>query len=113
VNTGGEKVFVEEVEEVIRRHPDVVDALVVGRPSERFGQEVVALVQLREGASLTPRAIRDFAAQSVARFKAPQAALVCDRIGRHPSGKADYSWAKEAALGAAPATDDEVIAPLG
>ena len=113
VNTGGEKVFVEEVEEVIRRHPDVVDALVVGRPSERFGQEVVALVQLRDGVSLTPRAIRDFAAQSVARFKAPQAALVCDRIGRHPSGKADYSWAREAALGAAPATDDEVIAPLG
>jgi acyl-CoA synthetase (AMP-forming)/AMP-acid ligase II len=113
VNTGGEKVFVEEVEEVIRRHPDVVDALVVGRPSGRFGQEVVALVQLREGASMTPRAIRDFAAQSVARFKAPQAALVCDRIGRHPSGKADYSWAREAALDAAPVTDDEVIAPAG
>ena len=54
VNTGGEKVFVEEVEEAIRLHPDVLDALVVGRPSERFGEEVVALVQLRPGAELAP-----------------------------------------------------------
>ena len=54
VNTGGEKVFVEEVEEIVRRHPDVADALVVGRPSARFGQEVVAVVAPREGASSTP-----------------------------------------------------------
>jgi 3-oxocholest-4-en-26-oate---CoA ligase len=100
VNTGGEKVFVEEVEEVIRRHPDVLDALVVGRPSDRFGEEVVALVQTRPDASLTPRDIREYAARSVARFKAPRAVLVCDRIGRHPSGKADYTWARQAALGA-------------
>jgi fatty-acyl-CoA synthase len=107
VNTGGEKVFVEEVEEAIRRHPDVLDALVVGRPSERFGEEVVALVQLRAGASLGPDAVRAFAADSVARFKAPRAVLFCDRIGRHPSGKADYTWAKEAALAALPATAPE------
>lgn len=104
VNTGGEKVFVEEVEDVIRRHPDVADAVVVGRPSERFGQEVVAIVQLRPGASLTPREVREFAARSVARFKAPRAVLVCERVGRHPSGKADYGWAREAALGAEMAT---------
>lgn len=109
VNTGGEKVFVEEVEEVVRRHADVLDALVVGRPSDRFGEEVVALVQLREGASLTPRAVREFAAKSVSRFKAPRAVLVCDRIGRHPSGKADYTWARRAALDAVPATGDEVV----
>jgi fatty-acyl-CoA synthase len=98
VNTGGEKVFVEEVEEAIRRHPDVVDALVVGRPSERFGQEVVALVQLRDGASLAPKDVREFAAQSVARFKAPRAVRFCEKLGRHPSGKANYTWAREAAL---------------
>jgi 3-oxocholest-4-en-26-oate---CoA ligase len=104
VNTGGEKVFVEEVEEAIRRHPDVLDALVVGRPSERFGQEVVALVQCRPGASLTPAKVRAFAAESLARFKAPRAVLLCEQIGRHPSGKADYRWAKEAALSAVAAT---------
>jgi acyl-CoA synthetase (AMP-forming)/AMP-acid ligase II len=104
VNTGGEKVFVEEVEEVIRDHPDVLDALVVGRPSERFGQEVVALVKLRPGSSLTPKDVREHAAATLARFKAPRAVLLCDRIGRHPSGKADYSWAREAAVDAEPAT---------
>ena len=100
INTGGEKVFVEDVEEVLRLHPDVVDALVVGRPSERFGEEVVALVQARPGASLTPSDVREFVARSVARFKAPRALLVCERIGRHPSGKPDYRWARQAALDA-------------
>ena len=56
VNTGGEKVFVEEVEEVLRAHPAIADALVVGRPSERWGEEVVALVALRDGADVRPRA---------------------------------------------------------
>ena len=97
VNSGGEKVFVEEVEEVVRRHPDVLDAVVVGRPSERFGQEVVALVQRRDGATLTPAELRAFVAGSIARFKAPKAVLFCERIARHPSGKADYRWAKDAA----------------
>ena len=103
INSGGEKVFVEEVEETLRRHPGVLDALVVGRPSERFGEEVVALVQLREGATVTPSELREFAATSIARFKAPRAVRFCDRIGRHPSGKADYRWAREAARAAIPA----------
>jgi fatty-acyl-CoA synthase len=101
VNSGGEKIFVEEVEEAIRRHPDVLDALVVGRPSERFGQEVVALVQLRPGATLSGEDIRAYACETVSGFKAPRAVLFCDRIGRHPSGKADYRWAREAAVDAA------------
>jgi fatty-acyl-CoA synthase len=100
VNTGGEKVFVEEVEEVLRQHPDVLDALVVGRPSERFGEEVVALVQPRPGARLDEREIREFTARSIARFKAPRAVLVCERIGRLATGKADYTWARRAALDA-------------
>ena len=104
VNSGGEKIFVEEVEDAIRRHPDVLDALVVGRPSDRFGEEVVALVQLRAGANLTGADIRDYAAETVARFKAPRAVLLCDHIGRHPSGKADYGWARQAALDAVAVT---------
>ena len=97
VNSGGEKIFVEEVEEAVRRHPDVVDAIVVGRPSERFGEEVVAIVQLRDHVAVTPAGIRDFAAQTIARFKAPRAVLVCEQVARHPSGKADYAWAKRVA----------------
>jgi fatty-acyl-CoA synthase len=97
VNSGGEKVFVEEVEEAIRNHPDVLDALVVGRPDERFGQEVVALVQTRPGARLSPRDVREYAAGSIARFKAPRAVLFCDQIGRHASGKPDYGWARRVA----------------
>jgi fatty-acyl-CoA synthase len=85
---------------VLREHPDVVDALVVGRPSERFGEEVVALVHARDGAHLSPGDVREFVARSVARFKAPRALLLCDRIGRHPSGKPDYTWARRAALDA-------------
>ena len=97
VNSGGEKIFVEEVEDVIRRHPDVVDALVVGRPSERFGEEVVGIVQLRPGAALEPLELREFVAQSIARFKAPRAIAFCERIHRHASGKPDYPWARSVA----------------
>lgn len=104
VNTGGEKVFVEEVEDVLRRHPEVADALVVGRPSERFGQEVVAVVAPKPGATLDPQALRAFVAADIARFKAPRAVAVCDEVQRHANGKADYRWAKEMALAAVDAT---------
>ena len=100
VNTGGEKVFVEEVESVLRQHPDVVDALVVGRDSERFGQEVVGIVQLRAGADVSPADLREYVAGVTARFKAPRAIAFTDAVGRHPSGKPDYQWAKRAAVGA-------------
>jgi fatty-acyl-CoA synthase len=105
INSGGEKIFVEEVEETIRRHPGVLDALVVGRPSERFGQEVVALVQCRTDAPLTGADIRTYVAENISRFKAPRAVLFCDRIARHPSGKADYRWAHEAAGDAVAVSD--------
>jgi fatty-acyl-CoA synthase len=106
VNTGGEKVFVEEVEEVVRRHPDVADALVIGRPSERFGQEVVAVVAPRDGASLAPGSIREFVAAEIARFKAPRAVAFRESIQRHTNGKADYRWAAEVALTAEPVVGD-------
>lgn len=104
VNSGGEKIFVEEVEEVIRSHSDVVDALVVGRPSERFGEEVVAIVQLRPEVALDPHELREFTARSIARFKAPRAIAFCEHIRRHPSGKPDYQWARSAAEQAVAAT---------
>ena len=100
VNTGGEKVFVEEVEAVLRRHPDVADALVVGRPSERFGQEVVAVVSAREGTDVDPAGVREFVAAEIARFKAPRAVAVCDAVRRHANGKPDYAWAREVAAAA-------------
>jgi fatty-acyl-CoA synthase len=104
VNSGGEKVFVEEVEAVLRAHPDVADALVVGRPSARFGQEVVAVVAPRDGAGVVPAELREFVAAEIARFKAPRAVAVCDRIQRLANGKADYVWAAEAAAAAVDAT---------
>lgn len=97
VNTGGEKVFVEEVEEVLRSHPGVEDALVVGRPSDRFGQEVTAIVQLRGGFIVAPSELREFVAKSIARFKAPRAVGFCEMIMRQASGKPDYQWALAAA----------------
>jgi fatty-acyl-CoA synthase len=94
VNTGGEKVFVEEVEEVLRAHPGVADALVVGRDSERWGQEVVALVAPHDGAELGHDVLHAHCTAELARFKAPKAYIVVDQIRRLGNGKADYRWAK-------------------
>lgn len=93
VNTGGEKVFVEEVEEVLRTHPDVVDALAVGRPSERWGQELVAIVAVRGG--VTGDGLRDHCATRLARFKIPKDVVFVEQVRRLGNGKADYRWAKE------------------
>jgi fatty-acyl-CoA synthase len=105
VNTGGEKVFVEEVEAVLRRHPLIADALVVGRPSERYGQEIVALVQPRPGAVVTPAEVRECAAAELARFKAPRAVAILPEIARLPNGKPNYTWARTAATSALDATN--------
>ncbi|MGH3643501.1 MAG: acyl-CoA synthetase [Mycobacterium sp.] len=102
VNTGGEKVFVEEVEEVLRAHPDIVDALVVGRPSERWGQEVVALIALRDGAVLVHDLLHTHCTQQLARFKAPKEFIVVAQVRRLGNGKADYRWAKSQAIEHAP-----------
>jgi fatty-acyl-CoA synthase len=97
VNTGGEKVFVEEVEEVLRACAGVVDALVVGRPSERWGQELVALVALRPGADVTPELLHDRCTSHLARFKAPKEFIIVDQVRRLGNGKPDYRWAKSTA----------------
>jgi 3-oxocholest-4-en-26-oate---CoA ligase len=97
INTGGEKVFVEEVEEVLRAHPDVVDALVVGRDSARWGQEVVALVSLRDGAEASRDVLHTLCVTELARFKAPKEFIVVASVKRLGNGKADYRWAKTTA----------------
>jgi 3-oxocholest-4-en-26-oate---CoA ligase len=95
VNTGGEKVFVEEVEEVLRAHPVISDALVVGRPSERWGQEVVALVALLD--DVEPEALHAHCTSQLARFKAPKDFIVVEQVRRLGNGKPDYRWAKSVA----------------
>jgi fatty-acyl-CoA synthase len=102
VNTGGEKVFVEEVEEVLRAHPAVADALVVGRPSERWGEEIVALVELRDGADATLDLLHTHCTSQLARFKAPKDVIFVDHVHRLGNGKADYRWAKSQATERAP-----------
>ena len=101
VNSGGEKIFVEEVERAIAGHPAVADVVVVGRPSERWGQEVVAVVQLAEGATTTGESVVEEASAHIARYKLPKDVLFVDLIQRSPSGKADYRWAAETAVAAA------------
>jgi 3-oxocholest-4-en-26-oate---CoA ligase len=96
VNTGGEKVFVEEVEEVLRAHPDIADALVVGRPSERWGEELVAVVQSRDGVA-APESLSEYCASHLARFKVPKEFIPVDQVHRLGNGKADYRWAKRQA----------------
>ncbi|WP_433635228.1 AMP-binding protein [Nocardia sp. CA-120079] len=93
VNTGGEKVFVEEVEEVLRAHPGVFDALVVGRPSPRWGQEVVALVCPRAGEDVTDVALRQVCKLELAGFKVPKEFIFVAEIRRLGNGKPDYRWA--------------------
>jgi fatty-acyl-CoA synthase len=97
VNSGGEKIFVEEVERAITGHAAVADVVVTGRPSERWGQEVVAIVQLAEGAETTAASITDHASGSIARYKLPKDVIFVEVIQRSPSGKADYRWAAEQA----------------
>lgn len=98
INTGGEKVFSEEVERAIGQHPAVSDVLVSWRPSERWGQEVVAIVVLSpESGTVSDSELVDEAARHLARYKLPKAILRVDKIGRHDNGKPDYRWAKEMA----------------
>ncbi|MDF9801679.1 MULTISPECIES: acyl-CoA synthetase [Streptomyces] len=101
INTGGEKVYPEEVEQALKSHPDVYDALVAGVPDERWGNRVAAVVQLRENAmALTLDAVQAHCRTRLAGYKIPRALVLADRIQRSPSGKADYRWAKAVAAGA-------------
>ena len=98
INSGGEKIFAEEVESAVASHPAVADVVVAGRPSERWGQEVVAIVALVEGATADAQELIDHAATVIARYKLPKAVVFRPVIERSPAGKADYRWAREQAL---------------
>jgi 3-oxocholest-4-en-26-oate---CoA ligase len=99
INTGGEKVFPEEVEEAVKCHPGVRDAVVVGLPDERFGEAVTAVVELEPGATLDEAGIIATVKERLAAFKAPKRVLRIDTIGRAPNAKVDYkrlkAWAAE------------------
>ncbi|WP_182349009.1 acyl-CoA synthetase [Tomitella gaofuii] len=96
INTGGEKVFPEEVEQALKSHPAILDTLVAGAPDPKFGQSVAAVIQLRDGFDEpTLEDVRTHLKPLLAGYKAPRSLVVVDAIRRSPSGKADYRWAKE------------------
>jgi acyl-CoA synthetase (AMP-forming)/AMP-acid ligase II len=96
INTGGEKVYPEEVEAALKMHPVIRDALVVGVPDRRFGSVVAAVVELDEGSrELSLEEVRSFLADKLANYKHPRYLAVADRVRRAPSGKPDYGWARE------------------
>jgi acyl-CoA synthetase (AMP-forming)/AMP-acid ligase II len=100
INTGGEKVFAEEVEQALSSHPAVADVVVVGRPSERWGSEVVAVLSARPGTERpSEAALSDHCRRTLAGYKVPKAFCWVDRVVRSPAGKADYAWAGRAASG--------------
>jgi acyl-CoA synthetase (AMP-forming)/AMP-acid ligase II len=94
INSGGEKIFPEEIEAVVRNHPDIMDAIVVGAPDERFGQRVAAIVEPRPGHEAPSlEAVQEHCRGHVAGYKVPRQLHVVDKIERSPSGKPDYRWA--------------------
>jgi 3-oxocholest-4-en-26-oate---CoA ligase len=105
VNTGGEKVFPEEVEGALKSHPDVFDALVIGVPDELLGQRVAALVQPRPGAPADLGVLQEHVRRQLAGYKVPRTIWLADVIRRTVSGKADYGWAREYAASHAPGLD--------
>lgn len=97
INTGGEKVFVEEVEEALLAHPDVDDVVVVGVPDERWGSQVAALVRPAPGASPTPEELREHVRSVLAGYKQPRQVYFLESIERTMSGKTDRRWASRIA----------------
>jgi fatty-acyl-CoA synthase len=95
INTAGEKVFPEEVEEVLKRHPDIEDALVVGVPDERWGQSVTGVVELKSGAAFNEISLRDHVRAHLAGYKTPKRLVAVTKMFRAPNGKADYKSARD------------------
>jgi fatty-acyl-CoA synthase len=95
INTGGEKVWPEEVEEALKEHPDVVDAVVVGLPDDDWGEAVAAVVATVAGATPDPDELGEWVATRLARYKRPRRVLIVDEVQRTTIGKADYTWARQ------------------
>jgi fatty-acyl-CoA synthase len=100
INTGGEKVFPEEVEEAIKRWPGVKDAVVVGVPDEKWGEAITAVISMHPSGRLEPERLIDFVKQQIASYKAPKHVVEVDEVYRSPSGKADFKRTREAAIAA-------------
>lgn len=98
INTGGEKVYPEEVEAALKSHPGVFDVLVVGVPDDRWGEQVVAVVQPRIGESPAADVLRSHARLHLAAYKIPRKVVIVDSVVRSPAGKPDYRWAKATAI---------------
>jgi 3-oxocholest-4-en-26-oate---CoA ligase len=102
INTGGEKVFPEEVEEAVKTHPEVNDCLVVGVPDDRFGERIVAVVSCRErrtgSAFCDESSLIEHARAYLSGYKVPRAVLFVETVRRAANGKADYKWARQAAM---------------
>lgn len=98
INSGGEKIFPEEVEQALKAHADIYDTLVVATPNERFGSQVAAVVSVREGKQLTLENVQEEARKHIAGYKVPRELHIADEIKRLPNGKPDYKWAQEFAL---------------
>jgi acyl-CoA synthetase (AMP-forming)/AMP-acid ligase II len=102
VNTGGEKVFPEEVESALKSHPDVFDAVVVGLSDERLGQRVGALVAPRPDREIDLAAVTEYARGRIAGYKVPRSIWLVNAISRTVTGKPDYGWARHHAEGHVP-----------
>ncbi len=98
INSGGEKIYPEEVELVLKGHPDVYDAVVVGVPDERWGERVAAVVVPRGDATPSVDELAEYTKTKIAAYKSPKEVALVDEMVRSPSGKADYRWAKSVAL---------------
>ncbi len=100
INSAGEKIYPEEVEEAVKLHEGIVDCLVVGVPDEKFGERVTAVASRAAGASVTEDELRAFTKERLAHFKVPKRVHLVDQVQRAPNGKADYKWAKQVVLDA-------------
>jgi acyl-CoA synthetase (AMP-forming)/AMP-acid ligase II len=99
INSGGEKIYPEEVEAAIKSHPDAFDCVVVGVPDERWGNRVAAVVQARENRELTLESLQEHCRTRIAGYKLPRELHLVDTVERAPSGKPDYRWALRVATG--------------
>jgi len=95
INTGGEKVYPEEVEEAVKTHAAVTDCLVVGMPDEQFGERITAIVSLEPGRTLDAEALANHVRAQLAGYKVPRSFLIAKAVERGPNGKADYKWARD------------------
>jgi fatty-acyl-CoA synthase len=95
INTGGEKVFPEEVEEVLKTHESILDAVAVGVPDEKFGEAITAMVELKPGEALDEASVISHVKSKLASYKAPKRVVQVPTIGRAPNGKVDYKRLKQ------------------